>query len=724
MKKRLLSLVLALTMCLTLLQYAALAEYGSVERSPIEVSSWAELQAAIDANNDAILSSDITWGGSSLVVPAGKAVTINLNAHSIDAENKGTVIKVYGTLTLTNTGSDGIVGGHNAGADTGNLKNGKTTDLGGAGGVLIASGGKLIMNGGLIYQCTSTSLDGAGGVYVSKGAAFEMNAGSIYQCTGHPAEYTTTASAVVNCGTFTMTGTTSLHPGYSSTDPDNENASSTVLCNAGIMNANSTLSYISMYAAHPDSANVLNLMGTIQTTIDNIKGTAFCVPVINSAGTISGGQYERSVSNSGTISGGTFTGAVDNQPGGRLGTISGGNFQSTVTGKYTVTVTAGANMTVASGSTTQSELLVRDMNQVVVKANDGCYFPADYAVDEQNGVKVTRDSASQVTVSGMPYGNADIKLPDAAAKTKAETPSAAFNAVGSDTGTLTNVDSGMQYSLNNGNTWTDINGSSAELTGLTGNTKIQIIRRGGDTTLDSDIQTITLTQAQTPGASFTAAGTSTGTLNGVSSTMQYKIGSGEWTSISGGSAAITGLSDGSVIHVRTTGGGTVLFSQSQEITVSRANKPAAVFTAADANTGTLSNVTAGMKYKIGDGEISYYASLKDAVEEAKKNSGSTVKLLQDIKAAAYSIVIENCQNSFTVDLNGKTPSTDIDPEAAPGNLVFYLKNNSAPLTLINSASAQAVIKSQRAFHIQNCGSVIIGRQDGSDSNIKFELSAD
>ena len=426
-------------------------------------------------------------------------------------------------------------------------------------------------------------------------------------------------------------------------------------------------------------------------------------------------------------------------------------------------------------------------------------------------------------------------------------PSAVFTATGSDTGKLTDVDSGMQYSLDKGATWKNINGSSAELTGLTSSTEIQIIKSGGETATDSAIQTIKLTQAATPTASFTATGTDSGTLNGVTSGMQYRIGKGEWSDITGESAALTGLSKGSVIHVRTKGGGTVLFSQPQDITLEQAEKPTATFTATDANTGTLSGVTTGMKYKIGDGgwneissnekislndlsactisvmqrggekldsetqtiqvtkpnvpaasvqncingndgkltgvnntmeyrssgagswiaidgsevpglaagsyevrykangtalasapqtvtigsyaaqltkfnnDVSYYDSLIDAVNAAKNNSGSTVKLLQNIKVEAYSLGIAGCKNPFTIDLNGKTLSTDSSDEI-PGNLVFYLKNNDASLTLINSASTQAVIKSQRAFHIQFSGGVIIGNSDGSGSNIKFDLS--
>ena len=82
MRKRLLSILTALCLCLTLLPATVLAD-SSVDRVPVNVSNWAELQATIDGNDDAILTSDIKWGGSSLTVPEGKNVTINLNAHSL-----------------------------------------------------------------------------------------------------------------------------------------------------------------------------------------------------------------------------------------------------------------------------------------------------------------------------------------------------------------------------------------------------------------------------------------------------------------------------------------------------------------------------------------------------------------------------------------------------------------------------------------------------------------
>ena len=805
MKKRFLSILATLCLCLTLLPAAAMA--GS--STPVDVNTWAGLQAAINDNKDAKLTDNIIWGGSSLTVPTGKNVTIDLNGHSIDADSKGTAIQVCGNLIIN--GNQGDI-----------ITKGAATDGSPAGGIYIAPGGRVTMNGGIISNCSAgtQTATGVGGVYVSEGATFEMNAGYIAQCSGGNESNllgSPHAASVLNYGTFTMNNPAAIWASSGGSLFDG-----IVLYNLGIFNANGG----SIGANSSDKQFVCNAnTGTIQNSGNNTT------------------TIYSTVYNSGVISGGTFNGAVSNQEGGK---IKGGSFTTLDGYKYSVTVTLGQYMH-SSDALTQSGLLLQNMESVVVTADNGYYFPTDYTVAEKDGVKVTRNSASQVTVSGMPCFNVDITLPAAKAKTQAAAPSAVFTATGSDTGTLSNVDSGMQYSLDGGN-WTDINGPSAELTGLTSSTEIQIIKKGGATATDSAIQTIKLTQAATPTASFAATGTNTGTLNGVTSGMQYRIGKGEWSDITGESAALTGLSKGTVIHVRTKGDGTVLFSQPQDITLEQAEKPTVTFTATDANTGTLSGVTTGMKYKIGNGEwiaissdadislndlsactisimrnggeeldsetqtisvtkpnapavtaqncingndgkltgvnntmeyrisgagswtaidgsevpglaagsyevrykasgnalasapqtvtigsyaaqltksngdVSYYNSLLEAVDAATSNSCSTVKLLQNIKVKAYSLVIEGCRNPFTIDLNGKTLSTDIDSTAQPGNLVFYLKNNDASLTLINSASTQAVIQSQRAFHIQYSGSVIIGKPDGSDSNIKFELS--
>ena len=825
MKKRFLSILATLCLCLTLLPATALAD------SSVEVSTWTDLRKTVTESQDNVINVQLTqgikWDEGSIAIPKGKTVTLDLpDGCNIDAKNSGTAIQVHGNLIIN-------------GNQSGMITQGAATDGSPAGGIYIAPGGRVTMNGGIISNCSAgtQTATGVGGVYVSEGATFEMNAGYIAQCSGGNESNllgSPHAASVLNYGTFTMNSNAALWG-----SSGGKHISGIALYNSGTFNANGG----SIGTDSSDRQLICNdNTGTLQNSANNT--TTIYSAVLN-YGVISGGIFNNAVTNErdGIIENGTFKGAVSNQEGGK---IKGGSFTTLGGYKYSVNIKLGQNMH-SSDALTQSDLLVQNMTPVVVTADNGYYFPTDYPVAEKDGVTVTRDSASQVTVSGMPCFNVDITLPDATAKTQAAAPSAVFTATGSDTGTLSNVDSGMQYSLDKGTTWNAINGTTATLTGLTSSTEIQIIERGGETATDSAIQTITLTQTEKPNATFAATGTNTGTLNGVTSGMQYRIDNGAWNDISGESADLTGLSKGNVIHVRTKGTGTTLFSQPQYIPLEQAATPTAAFTATDASTGTLSGVTSGMRYKIDNGEwmaissnadislndlsactisvmrngsekldsetqtitvtkpdapaataqncingndgkltgvnntmeyrisgekswiaidgsevtglaagsyevrykangtalasapqtvtigsyaaqltksnndVSYYDSLIDAVNAAKTNSGSTVKLLQNINVKAYSLVIEDCRNPFTIDLNGKTLSTDISDET-PGNLVFYLKNNDALLTLINSASTQAVIQSQRAFHVQFSGGVIIGKPDGSDSNIKFDLS--
>ena len=78
---------------------------------------------------------------------------------------------------------------------------------------------------------------------------------------------------------------------------------------------------------------------------------------------------------------------------------------------YTVTVTPAEHMTrkTDSGLETQSGL-TGAMTDVVYTAEDGYYFPESYSVSSENGIKVTRKDDSQITVSGTPTANTEIKL--------------------------------------------------------------------------------------------------------------------------------------------------------------------------------------------------------------------------------------------------------------------------------------------------------------------------
>lgn len=78
---------------------------------------------------------------------------------------------------------------------------------------------------------------------------------------------------------------------------------------------------------------------------------------------------------------------------------------------FDVTITPAANMTKTneSGSYSQEDLTTA-MTPVVYTADDGYYFPENYAVATVNGIMVRRDSETQITVYGTPSADASITL--------------------------------------------------------------------------------------------------------------------------------------------------------------------------------------------------------------------------------------------------------------------------------------------------------------------------
>ena len=330
MKKRILSIILALCMVFCLVPTTALAATQTA-------GSWSELQTLINQTNNlsVTLSSDISWGGSSLTVPTGKTVTLDLNGKAIDAKSNGTVLVINGTLTIKNSGAD-LAGpiGVGAGPITGNIKNGKASDQE-AGGILVAGGGKLVMNSGWLTNCVDGSgkTSAAGGIYVSKNAVFEMTGGIITGCVGSDL---LCAAGVVNYGTFTMSGNATI-----SGSKTGYNSDGVAICNAGILDANGgtvqTGQKCVNYATvqNTEKSATVFYCNILNTGLGTIKGGLYNYPVTN-AGIITGGTFNGTVTSNGTINDGIFKGTVDN-----TGVVTGGTFNGTTTGIYTVTFNSG-----------------------------------------------------------------------------------------------------------------------------------------------------------------------------------------------------------------------------------------------------------------------------------------------------------------------------------------------------------------------------------------------
>ena len=143
---------------------------------------------------------------------------------------------------------------------------------------------------------------------------------------------------------------------------------------------------------------------------------------------------------------------------------------ATPTATHSVTITAGDHMTKTAGSGDAEQTgLTGAMTDVVYTADNGYYYPKDYSVAEVSGIKVTRDSYTQITVSGTPTADAAITLPAPTAKTTpaAPTTAAATDCTTADNndGKLTGVTTAMEYKKSDVESW--LPGSeNGEITGL------------------------------------------------------------------------------------------------------------------------------------------------------------------------------------------------------------------------------------------------------------------
>ena len=166
----------------------------------------------------------------------------------------------------------------------------------------------------------------------------------------------------------------------------------------------------------------------------------------------------------------------------------------TIAAAHSVTVTPGEHMTKTadSGEASQSNLSGA-MADVVYTANDGYYFPTDYSVATVNGISVTRDSYTQITVSGTPTADAAITLTAPMAKTKPDAPTtaAAVDCTTADNndGKLTGVTTAMEYKKSDAADWTA--GTDRDITGLAPGTYYVRVK-ATDTTLASDNQELTI----------------------------------------------------------------------------------------------------------------------------------------------------------------------------------------------------------------------------------------
>ena len=377
MKKRILSCLMALALCLSLLPTAALAEGAPAEISTADTL----IDALADSTKNHIkLVKDIDI---STTLTVSRTVTLDLNDHVLkyNSANKGSVIVVEtgGNLTITDSNptvphnfepnADGlwVLNENGTKSVPGGIITGGNTVGNSGGGVRIVSGGAFTMTGGNIVGCTAHAGGGVyvggtftmtggsiagcvaargsgGGVLVRDGGTFVMSGGSIAGCTG--------ASTLAYGGGICNTGTTTL-------------SGSAKVQNCHVQNNRNGGGVFSAFGRNL-TVNHVEITGcTRGTTLDamhfengTVSGGIFDGEVTNQGGTISGGTFNGAVTNGkldaiSTISGGMFNGEVINYSN---GTIKDGTFKNTVDnfgtiggGTFTETSTVNNEGTIEKG---------------------------------------------------------------------------------------------------------------------------------------------------------------------------------------------------------------------------------------------------------------------------------------------------------------------------------------------------------------------------------------
>ena len=291
-RRKLLSVILALSLCLTLpLGMAAAEETGTVK----EVTSSQELTEALEGTAETVrLGANIEISESLTV---RRTVTLDLNGCVLKMTNNGgSVIKVDSGGNLKLTDSD-TTAAHKFTPDANGLW------------ALDETAGTKTVTGGVITGGTGTNgpngIRGGGGVYVAKDGEFTMTDGSIAGCT---AQATSDDSGYAWGGGIRSEGTTTLSGRAEIRDCHAKGDSS--CAGGGISNGNGHLT----------------ISGNVTITGCAADGQSDAVFLFY-GGSISGGTFDGSVMNYGSISAGTFNGAVTN---GDTGSITGGTFEGSV----------------------------------------------------------------------------------------------------------------------------------------------------------------------------------------------------------------------------------------------------------------------------------------------------------------------------------------------------------------------------------------------------------
>ena len=335
-------------------------------------------------------------------------------------------------------------------------------------------------------------------------------------------------------------GDTSVVPAFNLNLSDVSFASAAEAATSTGYKANSEMTantYTLRYESSGSETAVVNAAGS-QVAITNATDNMYLV-VQNSAG-----AYTKELTSSTTSVSASDIEGLDNFNNCKVWLESTDEYRITTAMMATqetadVTITPASNMTKTSESGAENQTgITGAMKDVVYEANSGYYFPDDYVSTISgltdgaiNGIKVTRDSLTQITVSGAPTAKSTtIALADPMKKEAASTPTIEIDYVNE---TLTGFDTATEYSINDGAAFTPTLSTIPIDDSYYGNT-IKIKKTETDTALASAEQSLDIparpAAPAVTGTDETVDGKNDGTITGVDDTMEYSMSmNGPWT---------------------------------------------------------------------------------------------------------------------------------------------------------------------------------------------------
>jgi len=488
------------------------------------VSDEAELRTAVAADgtgDTVVLTADIT--GITTKLDIARDVTLDLNSYNLTIDlpdtygNYSNGIKIASGKTFTVTDS-------NQGANKLTVKNRTTTGAdAGTGAAINTSDGTIIIESGTVEATGGSFGAGIGGGATEAGGTITIGGSAQVTATGGMDGAGIGGGHDGDGGTITISGSAQV----TATGSDG---------GAGIGGGFGMIG--------GDAGTIAINSGTVKATGSGY-GAGIGTGSMGSGGTV-------------TITGGNIqTGSITSPKNGSSANV----YKAVLTlPDDTTGGTDVSGMTFTSGGTSYPY----DMKgaKSILDSGNGkvyVYLPAGMATAACVGKTYT----STVTTDGAAVFEAPITTPET-------TPTAVFAATGEDAGTLTNIASGMNYSVDGGTNWTEVTGVSADITGVSAANGVKVKKPGnGTTTTDSAIQDIAVTKGGAV-AGITAVGCTTnsnndGKLKGITTSMEYKLSSvSAWTPGTG--SDITGLANGAY-DVRVKASGSMLAGDSSTFPV-------------------------------------------------------------------------------------------------------------------------------------------------------------